>query len=159
MTRFLFCLLFLCPSLALADEGEVYLELPMSFGVGSVSNPRAGSTMVFDELSSLPLSPSLGLQARYGLTNTWHVGVGFVGSFAPNVLARSVSYEGYVGDLYAHQMLLQLPVTASYRLDLGYDYTGVFEASISPTLALWDHNRAGVPGRSRRQGTAVDVAG
>ena len=125
-----------------ADEGEVYVEAFAQPEVAWLSHPLSGEQLPFGQSSSLTFLPRLGVSARYGISNSAHVGIGLDGSAFGLLTARNVEFQNVVGDILTGARLdFALPLSVGWRFDSGFDITGIIEAQAGPYLAGWTRNK------------------
>jgi len=145
-----------------ADKGEVYLDVSAETEAAWLAHPIA-SAAPFSPLSSFTLLPRGGLSARLGVTNELHFGLGVEGAAIGNVAARGVTLSGATGDLIAGTYAeMCMPLSAKWRLDVGGDFTGVFELDAGPMLTVWANNALADPTRPDASGLPsrfpIDIA-
>jgi hypothetical protein len=126
-----------------ADEGEVSLAVSLVPEVAWLSHPLTKKQVPFDATSALVFLPRAGLGLRYGLTDTWTVGVGLDGSFGYDVVSKGLVFGGTPGELATGTRLdLMVPLSASWRLDTGTDVSATVEVAAGPCGVAWLANKA-----------------
>ena len=163
MRAALLTLLLLCSSSAFADDDELALDASVGLEAAVLTNPYEGP------LSLKPIfaaRPRVALAARYGWTNSIYTGVRVDGTVAlspstsPHLLTTpAVSIETFNGDLVSTAGSAALLATAGYRLDLGWNYTAIFEVQAGPALAVWYHHHLAVPGSFDAAGKPIVYLG
>lgn len=139
-------LFFALPSIA--DEGEAYVDASLGTDVAWLSNPAVGdaASSPFTDTSSFTILPRGAVALRFGLTNELHLGVGLEGAAIGNVLAKGVSSGAASGDLFAGTYAeMGAPLSATWRLDSGGDFTGLVELTAGPMLTVWAKNALADP--------------
>ena len=161
----LWAVLWLVAMPVLADRGEWYIEGTLQPGFAWLTHPSllAEARSSGDDAKSPPPStsgfaPGGGVSLRYGVTNELHVGAGLLGSGAwslrtPNVMLGSAS-----GDLYAGTYLeLAAPLSASWRFDTGYSFSGLVELQAGPVVAYTGQSALADPNRLDEAGLPMTL--
>lgn len=124
-----------------AEEGEVYLDLSVTPEFAWVSHPDAGVgafDMPFQPTSTLAITPRTAFLARYGVTNSLHLGVGLEAAPATGMQSKGVKFENTTGDIYStFYFEAAAPVSIGWRFLSGESLTGVGELQLGPMLAFW----------------------
>jgi len=122
---------------AIADEGELTLDLPLAFEVAHTSHP-ATSAAVFSPQATNIIKPRIGTGLRYGLTPSFSAGIGFQAAFSTAIQTPEVTIENSTGDLLTAQYVeLMTPVVVGYRFDSGAFISGGAELELAPMFTYW----------------------
>lgn len=133
---------------ALADEGEVYLGADVGVEAVALRHPVAQGA----EWTPLGLPNALlaraGVVARLGVTNELHPGVGLEFAAANNVMNTDVVLGGAPARVVTGTYLeIGAPLGVGWRIDTGYDVSGVLGVDLVPHVAWWAMNAATEPAR------------
>ena len=139
----LFWAMLMASTSSFADRGEWYIDANMQTGFVWLTHPslleeaKASPTKPDGALpSTFGLAPGGGLSLRYGVTNELHVGGGLIASGAWSLKTPKVTLGGATGDLYAGTYLeIATPVSAGWRFDTGYPFSGLVELQVGPVVA------------------------
>lgn len=136
MRKLLGLVLFFLASAALADQGELYLDVGTKPGWILVQNPLVENGKY---QSGFLEDFSVGL--RYGLGDRLHVGFAVhMGSTFFDLSSGNAQVKGITGDLTSSIFSLYVPAIISYRLNSGYDWTGVIELAFGYSGFKWSND-------------------
>lgn len=153
MTRALIALAFTLAAPAVADEGELHIGAVAELDGAWLRHPLAPPSVLPDGRTTFAVLPRIGATARVGITNELHAGVVLAVAATPNVVTNGITLGGVEGRVVTGVYGEALAgLTASWRVDSGYDLSATFTADVGPVVALWSRNAFADPSR-------IDAAG
>jgi hypothetical protein len=163
MKRTLLATLLLATSAA-ADPGELSFDITISPEVASAAHP-AVDVLPLDPNATTIFKPRLGLGVRYGVTNSFYVGLAANAAASTSIQTPTVTIDNSTGGLLTAQYLeLSTPVMLGWRADTGGSLSAAIEMELAPLAVFWgtqnlvdfnDLDDAGLP--SDLEKTSPDV--
>lgn len=141
---------------AAADEGELLLGGGAAIDAALLRHPLVAEALVLDASTAVTPMPRMRVDARYGLTNELHVGVGLEAAAATNVITSDAPVGGALGQIITGGYFeIAAPLGATWRLDSGYDVSVAVSLDAAPLMTIWSANALADPTKLDESGRPV----
>ena len=131
--RFFVTLAALISISAWADEGELFVGAEATPGWFRINNQKItpdGYSSVFIQRFAIPVA--------YGLTDIWNLGISPGAAFGyGDVISEDVRIGNVSGNLHSGLLWLTFPITTSFRVNTGSNWSTTFEFFGGYSAAYW----------------------